>query len=602
MPDQGLFSYPGLEVWEGVDFTDVAGISPSVCTVSVYPQFGYPAADGDIVFTYGSQVIRIRNCHVDAARYLQNESGQVVQVTIMDERWRWKFYRINGRYNFKNVKAYDAAFPAGSAVGFVDPDHEKTPQELAELLIKAMGYAATDWDLSALPDDARPEVNWIAANPAQELDNLVNSFGCRIVPVRSAGIWKIAVTGDGNDLPDNLPYTPDSSEGFDPAEIPNWIQIVTAPTLYECRIPLTAVGKDIDGIWKTIDELSYNPLGGYDGFVDTDRLFFAIDNTRIYQADGSLVSPRELALQTVFRNYVMERDDVVIPGISDPVYIDRIIISDNMVRPWIDPNTQSVQTRQAYIEGTFWTPIKGVTGNWPLGTRIDRPAMLYGSPAFVDEVVSFGVTVNEDARWSMVTLSDQVTKYIENGGSAGDTYTAVPDLFLHCAAQIRDEKSWTSIRETVSRWIGTGPQVGSPDDDDAFVWSIIKDDIQPFYRGIYATGRARAGTVDNIDAVRREANYYIDSLIKTLEVRQNLTRSAIGLFPIDMDGRIQQVTYHIGMDGATTIASEYTEHDYELPSYDNQRERNARKNLGNKQAVEREIMDNLRKAGLAAGL
>jgi hypothetical protein len=232
---QGRFSYPGIQQWEDVDFTDISGISPSMCTVSVYPQEGYPDANGDITFTYGDNSIAIKNCHIDAARYVQNTGGQIVQVTIMDERWKWKFGTISGRYNFKNVKAYDAAFTSGPAVGFVDPQHEKKPQELAILLIQAMGYANSDWDVTRLPNDARPEVNWTQANPAQELHNLADQFGLRIVPIRSTGSWALVVTGEGNDLPSGIPYTPDVSHGFDPAEIPDWIRIVTAPTLYEVR-------------------------------------------------------------------------------------------------------------------------------------------------------------------------------------------------------------------------------------------------------------------------------------------------------------------------------------------------------------------------------
>ena len=607
---QGRFSYPGIQQWEDVDFTDISGISPSMCTVSVYPQEGFPAADGDITFTYGDNSITIAHCHIDAAKYVQNSGGQIVQVTIMDERWKWKFGTISGRYNFKNVKAYDAAFSSGSGVGFVDPNHEKKPQELASLLIQAMGYSDSDWDLTRLPNDARPEVNWTEANPAQELHNLADQFGLRIVPVRSTGGWSLVVTGEGNDLPSDIPYTPDVSQGFDPAEIPDWIRIVTAPTLYETRLRLSPVAKDIDGIWKTYDQLSYSPIpGSLDPFIGTDTQFIALDDKRRFQQDGTLVCPRELALQTVFKNFVLARSPVAfltysftIPGLPDPVTADRIIISDKLVRPWIDPNDQTVHERPAFIEGTFWTTIKGATGNWPLGTRLDRPGLHYASPSQVDEVVSFNVSLNEDSRWSMVTLSDQVTKYLKKGDPSGDdTPTGIPELYLHCACQIRDSKTWSVNRYSVARWIGPGNPTGSADDVGAFVWSIIKDDIQPFFRGVYALDGTLTKTIDNTDQITIECNYYLDALVKTLESLTNETKTFIGLWPIDLDGKIQQVSYKINKSGCDTVASTNTEHDYELPPYDARRQRDARKNQANRKAVTRELMDNLVKAGMAPG-
>ena len=607
---QGRFSYPGIEQWEDVDFTDISGISPAMCTVNVYPQEGYPLADGDIVFTYGSNSITIKNCHLDSARFVRNVGGQLVQVSMMDERWRWKFGTISGRYNFKNVKAYDAAFISRTSVGFVDPRHEKKPRELASLLIEAMGYADSDWDLTRLPNDARPEVNWTEANPAQELLHLADQFGLRIVPVRSTGRWALVVMGEGNNLPTDLPCTPDVSQGFDPADIPDWIRIVTAPTLYEARLGLSPVARDIDGIWKTYDHLSYSPIpGSLDPFVGTDKQFIAISDQRQLQQDGSLVSPRELAVQTVFKNFVLRRSpagfsnqNFVIPGLSDPVTADRIILSDKLVRPWVDPNDQSVHERPAFVEGTFWTTIKGTTGNWPLGARLDRPSLQYASPSQVDDIVSVSLSINEDSRWSMVTLSDHVTKSIKSGAPSGDdTVTSVPDLYLHCTCQIRDSDTWAVNRYSVARWIGKGSPKGFADDTGAVVWSIIKDDIQPYYRGVYATDGTLTSTIDNTTQVSTECNYYIDALVKTLESLTHETRTFIGLWPIDLDGKIQQVSYKINKSGCDTIASLNTEHDYEIPPYDARRQRDGRKNPENRQAVTRELVDQLLKAGLVTG-
>ena len=63
----------------------------------------------------------------------------------------------------------------------IRPGTEKKPQALATLCLQAMGE--DDYDVSALPNDARPEIDWSYQNPAEALQQLCDKLGCRVTYV-----------------------------------------------------------------------------------------------------------------------------------------------------------------------------------------------------------------------------------------------------------------------------------------------------------------------------------------------------------------------------------------------------------------------------------
>ena len=611
----GYVTYPGVQSVLNFEFTDSAGLSPSRAYLDIMPQDEVPLLDGDLDIYYfddsnGSYHITIKDMHLDSANYQRDSGGKVVRLNLMDERWRWGFGEISGRYNFRQAKCYDAAFAEGAAVDFVDPDHEKNPQEMAELLIEAMGYSDSDWDYSILPTEPRPNVDWDHTNPAQELARLADQFGCRIVPVRSDGSWAIVKLGEGADLPDQWPYQ-DPGDGIDPVEAPDYLKIVTAPILYEARLPLEAVGKDYDTLFYPLSELSYCPNGG--SFIYSDPEFWDIDNTREILPDESLVSPQELAQQTIYKCFKLQgaslalqgaEHDFVIPGISDPVDVQRIIITEDRVVSQISNGSTSVVPLHAFIEGTFWDDRKSAdSGNYPLGTRLDISLLSQKYMDDDDVSYSFSLSNSEDVRHSLISFNAQVTSWamVPNpaGGANIESFMNPPTLYLHTAVKIRDAGTWQAMRDERYRYIGTGPEpTDGPDSNGVFIKTIIKNDIQPWYRGRYTTDGTLVDTLDNHELVTKQCDAYLDDLEQIYEVVNNERRRYIGLYPIDLDGKIQQVSYHIGSQGQDTIASKNTEHDFELPTYDDRRAREARKNPENREARAEEIREELRQKGI----
>jgi hypothetical protein len=576
MPLQGLVTYPGIQQFEDFTITDISGISPSIGVMTIYPQYGYPSLYGDLTLTYDTNTIVFPNCVIDSASYERNSGGQIVRVRFFDERWKWERATITGRYN---IRAPD---------NFILPAQQKTPQQLATLCFQAMGV--TNFDVSALPNDARPEVDWNPARPAEELAKICDDLGCRIVPQRSTGKWFVRVVGDGASLPDGLPYQ-DAGNGIDPKEFPDYIKITTAPTKYQVALKLEPVAKDLDQSWKTLDVVSYSPNSdptqAY-GFGQEPKEMALCSRTRELQPDGSRISPQELAIQTVFRCWrVYDTSTASTPTLQIPGYTKgnvnrkQLILSDELVQTWVD-YLGAEHARPALIFGSFFDDLTdGSDGNKPPGTRIDYQATAYRD--LQEERSSFSLSLDPiDNDRTIVTTSRQMV-FQQTPNSTGQIFFKDATLFLACSVLVRDATTWQPVRVSYLKQIGAGT-------NQNFVAEYVKDEIQPWSIADYDVNGNAVSTSNNNDEVKTQCQYYADAIAKTFETVLSSTRTYIGLFGIDMDGAIEQVTYRIGKQGADTIASRGTEHNFDIPPYLERRQREGRKDALETQRLKDEIL------------
>src|SRR5207302_7663300 len=104
--------------------------------------------------SFGDVELEFPGCALDSAMVRRDRAGMIVSLSILDRRWAWRFGQICGRYNVRDE------------AGRLDAETERSPQELAQSLFTAMGESV--FDVSLLPDDTRPEVNWVYVNPAVE--------------------------------------------------------------------------------------------------------------------------------------------------------------------------------------------------------------------------------------------------------------------------------------------------------------------------------------------------------------------------------------------------------------------------------------------------
>ena len=188
-PPQGLASFPGIRIILSASMTFSDGISPSTCTIRFPPDEEITEQVGTLKFTYGDEVIEFPEAGIVFNSLKADASGQEWSIQIQDRRWKWQYGIISGIYNLrKSDGRLDPVLP------------RKTPQELATLLLDAMGEVG--YDVSKLPNKSRPETAWTTANPAKELASLCESLSCRIVLGLDNKV-RILVDGEGADLPDH---------------------------------------------------------------------------------------------------------------------------------------------------------------------------------------------------------------------------------------------------------------------------------------------------------------------------------------------------------------------------------------------------------------
>lgn len=586
LSNHGEASYPGIVAYESFEFCDCSGNQPSVGRMTVFPQYGFPARDGDLVLTYNDQAITLKDLHIDSVRYEVGGGGRIVEVRFLDSRWKWAHRSISGRYNFR--------LPDNR----VPPGHEKTPQELAALCFTALGE--TVFDVSALPNENRFEIDWDHASPAQELDRICHELGCRIVPVRSLGGWKIVVRGEGDDLPDYP--AEDVGEGIDPQEIPDYIKIVTAPIRYQMKLPLGAVGKDVDRGWKRLSELSYAPFPSLPsgGFGTNDwREFRQIDSQAIPLSDGSIVNPQGLARDTVFRCYRIEFENqpgcavnsqgewgMAVPTWSSVVTRRQMMLANSLVETWTDSAGTSHQ-RPAYICGVFSGELtEGPLANHADGTRIESQAV--DAITMADQRMSFSLCLDPgDTDRSIMTLSPKMVRQIPPlTGVIGLVPFVLEwqeaDLQFGSAFQIRNPDTWQPQRYEYLLQVGEGT-------DESFTQTVMRDDIRPAVIVDYQ-GRIPTGYRTNFHEVQTQCRSAAQALARRYATVTSQQRTYIGLYPIDLDGAICQVTYSISRQGASTIASRGTEHSWYTPDHEQRRQQVAREGISDKlNAVKNEI-------------
>ena len=119
-------------------------------------------------------------------------------------------------------------------------------------------------------------------------------------------------------------------------------------------------------------------------------------------------------------------------------------------------------------------------------------------------------------------------------------------------------------------------QIGNGTNKD-FAVTIIKDDIQPWVKTQNIL-RVPA-SVTNLDEVTRQSQYYAESYSRRYQTVRSQQKTFIGLYGIDMDGSINQITWSISGQGSSTIASQGTEHSFYTPDFDARRRQVANRGM-----------------------
>lgn len=511
-------TYPGIGTIERASITLSPGIAPAVGTIVTVPEriTNLPSV-GNFVFTRnGSPVLTFPNCAMVNAKLDWVSQGRRVTLQFADRRYFWQFGHVSGRYNRRH------------ADDTLDTDTEKTPQELAELLLDAMGE--TGYDVSSLPNDERPSVDWDLANPAAELQTLCDSLACVISFDAQTGNVKLYGPLEGTDLGPGPIMT--AGGGINQKAAPTGIAAASARIQFQLRLELEPVALDEaeDGTEKIVplEDVSYRPKDAQGQFMPFyPDSFFDVE-------DQFGVKKRQLAERSVYKMYrVKIVDPFNLPQLDLPIADIRRQL--NLLNQQAVPSdhTEVVRRAQPRLWGRF-------IDEW--FERNDEYRLYLE-----------GFTIDPERQ--IVTTSKPVYRFDDQ-----DEPEAA-ELFLECAFEAKDDNQV---------WFRRYRSTGTPEVPEI----VVRNDVINTIVQEYDDNGQPTTITDNNQDVDLRLDQFRDYATKKYLPLTGLTRQYNGIQVIVPDGKVQQVTLSVGGGAANTLASVGQTHEryIEPPSERNQQE------------------------------
>lgn len=573
----GRAFWPGVNGFISCRYTVSHGTAPGVAHLVIPEQdTSRIARDGDLVLSdgVGGDVV-LKGCRVGDVSFGTRSAtgGRTITLYILDRRWAWKFGAVSGWRNVADPYPDPDSFPDGeytaNDVPFM-PGTTRTAEAMMEDCLKAMGE--TGWRIESPPPgsgtpgvtpalESNPPARWDEEVPAAALSGVAEAIGYRVVFRPNEDITLLAPAGAGGQLPDGLPAISDSP-GLALAEAPEKIRLVGGPTLFHDTLALEPVGLERDGTVKALDDLSYRPDGGWDRSFPP--YFGGVNPGTGLTRDEAT----ELAKRHVWRTFRVKMIDietgeegkVVVGGYHGAVIEDRkqIVLGDRLYGltklptgqpssedPWVIGSV-FLSSMQVGRNGGFDT----INGNTTVSKRLPvRPAI--------------------DPGRGLVTFDQYLYRF---EGADPDRTVAAPDLYLKTSFQVRSAEGLVPHKFVHPPEIGdVKPEPGVQPE------TVRRPELVLIVRTIRDAAKSfeAVETVDNkADDLVPAAEYYLDAARRKYETGAASTRVYAGIFPIDPDGAVQQVTWSVGGNApATTEVSRNTEHARYLPGFAERRQK-----------------------------
>lgn len=523
---QPFFSFGNIREYAGWSFTFQGGQEPSVFVVTVTPHLKYIQPNGDLIFgAEGEGSLKMKGCRIERPIFRPDRKWD---IPILDRRWKWRYGEISGSYNIKRA---DKSFI-----------REKTPRELAELCLLAMGENPKKARLGDLPTKPRPTVQWDRVTPATALDSLVRSLGCEwtLDPFTdTVAIWEV---GRGRNLPDGP--TESRSTGYVALAKPDGITVYGARTMYQDRFITRAVAMDTDHTFKQFHELKGYKIDPLDEPVDFK------DIEEEYTFRGERLKAKDLASSTAYRAYKIE--GLVDGGIGK--------WSPKQLRggPLAPQSFWDIELTGARAEQYIMTEEVGPDGK-PTGRRIDAQPKIVGRWHDEDEDIPDDNAIKEYKGRVSVDRSG-ILKFPE------PMFLPVPGPsgFIK-PAEIYVDAAYYAGRDGVFARPSERIDISKSGAKDRIV---IRDDVElrviQFYDVLKVAQRREEP--NDVPSILKE---YARITAQEYEEQISLDRTYHGLLPIVPDGRISQVTWSGGDGkGPSTKVSIATRHNPYIPSVD----------------------------------
>lgn len=491
---QLIVTFPSVEQPRRLHYSCARGVDPGVWVMEAIPQVGSIDPLGNLFFTDGASSVTLASCRVRSVSLRYGVNGPVLRIIGVDRRWAWHGKAIDGVYNVR--------LPDGT----IDTTTQKSARELGTLLWAAMGEPGAD--VSRLPDNSYPFVDWECAEAASELEELCARYGCEPslqVANDEAGVF---LKGTGPELPNNLDikWTQEVTSGV----LPNRVEACSNHARWQSKFRVRPILRDTEGVWKLADEVSYAPVGGWDGNVSDPNDPLPPD------AAGWTALKAELAkdLWKMWAIMTFADGTLNVPGyqvVPDRTYI--LPVDDDLLDPYIDENGDAGQ--DAYLMGTARVDSDpdDPAENTPTGSHLDISFTL-------DRVRGF------------VRTSVPVPKLDSEGA------LEAAELYLVCSHRVRYEPNNQFVRHVQFQAPG-----GLGGVDTLRLMDIERRIISNYGSG--ANHTSIVSTDDNQTSVEQEMNDAINLRIAELSPRAGMIRQWNGVQPIPLSGTVDSVEWFL---------------------------------------------------------
>jgi hypothetical protein len=520
-------SYPGINQYESCTIGTSHGIQPAGISLRIAPQNSPIGSSGDFTISDGHMTITFVDCEVVSSSLELSEHGYYLNLVLLDFRRKWKYSRFSLVANLRGEDGKIVARAGSSADDDSIENDEWTPQDIATNLLQALGV--TDYDVTQMPNDARPYLEWNNARADLALAELCEHVGCIICPTPDGSV-SIQPWGVGADMPQG--YIKQISGAVQAPQKPKTLTVVCADTRYQADLFIEAVGIDIDGSLKLLNDLSYRPPGGW----PTEPDFTAFGNI-------ANVEVRELARKSVYKYYRI-KCPCQLPGYGQVDFPEQLIVEGEQVDTVVEDG--KLINQRALVYGNHFpqpynAPMKNVYTLLGIPDPDDFDNAVPPPASVVDDVLKLARLICETPftiakfRENYVVIFEKQIFKIHDDSAPANFVPSGPTLFLRAAYHVRDKDTRQPIKYERSRDFGI-------DDDGTKQVSIHEEMNLNYARGL----------AQNKALVDKECDYYLDGMARKYVTVAPQEALYGWILPIDLDGAIQTITYTIDMNGNHT--------------------------------------------------
>lgn len=312
-------TYNGKNAIGGFSFILGQGLTPSTGSIC-FPADNSPVINGQpgsLVINCDGQSIAFSDIYLVNPITVESEDGQVVQATLADKRYRWKYGFLRGKYN-----------QLDQTTG--KPKEERVLTDLLDEAFAVFNEKPVYYDIDVL----YPVINWEFIEPVAAIEELCKKYSLCVAISPSGQVHISSTTYNKQSFNQTSVSYRERSNNWQlkPRSlviVGDFMEVINLVDLQPVGVEIT--GQSDAGTIKPINDLSYKPVEGWAKALTND---FA----SIYKSNKPWKEAQSLAKQCVFKwyayipsdNSIENSREVKLPWLGE--YTVKNSVSSEMVR------------------------------------------------------------------------------------------------------------------------------------------------------------------------------------------------------------------------------------------------------------------------------